>query len=43
MESAKQAALLDKTITSRNELEEAEYLKSNYDRFLVAERENNYA
>jgi hypothetical protein len=42
VEAAKQAASLGKTITSRNELEEAEYLKSNYDRFLVAERENDY-
>lgn len=43
VEAAKQAASIEKTVTSKNELEEAEYLKSNYDRYVIAERENDYA
>ena len=43
VEAGKQAASIEKSISANNELEETESLKSNYDRLLHAERENNYA
>jgi DnaJ homolog subfamily C member 7 len=43
VDAAKQASSIEKSVTSKNELEEAEYLKSNYDRYVIADRENDYA
>lgn len=43
VDAAKQAVSIEKSTAANNELEEVESLKSNYERYIEAERSNNYA
>ena len=42
VEAAKTYSSLEKSIAANNELEEVESLKSNYDRYVNAERSNDF-
>lgn len=43
VDAAKSVYSIEKTQVNNNELEEIESLKSNYERFLIAEKANEYA
>lgn len=42
IDAAKQVVSIEKSTAANNELEEVESLKSNYDRYIEAERSSNY-